>query len=144
MRSVAVTHKIMSSIHSKNTRPEIALRRELFSRGLRYRINYKKLKGKPDIVFTKAHLVVFVDGDFWHGNNWRLRRYKDHEDEMQHYSKFWRDKIERNMERDQSITKELTKDGWIVLRIWESDIKKDLSRCADTVETWYKLLTSNK
>jgi len=68
-RTPEITHKIMSAVKSKNTRPELAPRRALWSRGLRYKVNVKSLPGKPDIVFTRAKIVVFCDGDFWHGHN---------------------------------------------------------------------------
>ena len=73
MRDPATTHKIMASIPSKNTRPEIALRKALWHMNFRYRVNYKALPGKPDIVFTKQKLAIFCDGDFWHGHNWAVR-----------------------------------------------------------------------
>lgn len=139
-RSQTITHKIMAAIPSKNTRPEVTLRKELFSRGLRYRVNYKKLIGKPDIVFTKVKLVVFIDGDFWHGNNWRLRGYKDFQDELNHYSDYWRQKLEANVDRDKRVNEQLGRDGWIVLRFWENDIKKDVNKIADEVEHWYRIL----
>ena len=72
MRDPQITHKIMSSIKSKDTRPELLLRKALWRENMRYRINYKKLPGKPDIVFTKKKVVIFCDGDFWHGHNWAL------------------------------------------------------------------------
>ena len=71
-RTLEMTHKIMSAVKSKNTRPELALRHALWARGLRYRVNVKSLKGKPDVVFTRAKIVVFCDGDFWHGHNLSL------------------------------------------------------------------------
>ena len=73
-RTQEVTHKIMSAIPSKDTRPEIALRKALWHKNLRYRVNYKKLPGKPDIVFTKQMVAVFCDGDYWHGPFVVLRR----------------------------------------------------------------------
>ena len=72
-RDPAITHKIMSAIKAKDTRPELELRKALWHEGLRYRVNYKDLPGKPDIVFTKWKVVVFCDGDFWHGHNWAIR-----------------------------------------------------------------------
>ena len=69
-RDSRITHKIMASIPQKNTKPELLLRRSLWHEGMRYRVNYRKLPGKPDIVFTRPKIAVFVDGDFWHGHNW--------------------------------------------------------------------------
>ena len=119
-RTPETTHKIMSAIKAKDTRPELALRKELWRRRLRYRKNYKKLPGKPDIVFPRVRLVVFCDGDFWHGHNWAIRGYGSLENELRRYSK-----------------KELESLGWRVLRIWESDIKADVKRCGDRVEYAY-------
>ena len=115
----------------------LSLRKELWRRKLRYRKNYKKLPGKPDIVFPKAKLAVFCDGDFWHGHNWAIRGYASLEKELQRYSKEWADKITRNIQRDERINKELEALGWKVLRIWESDIKADVKRCGDVVEYAY-------
>lgn len=134
MRTLETTHKIMSSIKSKNTKPELLLRKALWHRNLRYRVNYNKLPGKPDIVFTKYKIVVFCDGDFWHGHNWVIRGKSSLEEELSNYSEFWRNKILKNIERDQKINKELTAMGWEVIRIWESDIKKDLNECVKVIE----------
>ncbi len=136
-RTPETTHKIMSAIKAKDTRPELALRKELWRRKLRYRKNYKKLPGKPDIVFPRVRLVVFCDGDFWHGHNWAIRGYGSLESELRRYSKTWADKISRNIQRDERINKELESLGWRVLRIWESDIKADVKRCGDRVEYAY-------
>jgi DNA mismatch endonuclease (patch repair protein) len=133
-RTPDITHKIMSSVKSKNTRPELALRRALWARGLRYRVNVKSLKGKPDVVFTKAKVAVFCDGDFWHGHNWAVRGLSSLEEELRGYSQFWRDKILRNVRRDGENTAVLEAEGWTVIRIWESEIKADVSKCADIVK----------
>ena len=138
MRDPQITHKIMSAIKSKNTRPELALRHELWKRGLRYRVNDKKLRGKPDIVFSRARLVVFCDGDYWHGHNWALRGLRSLEDELEGYSEYWRAKIRYNVERDMKNNQELRDSGWEVMRVWESDIKKDVGKCAERVEAAYR------
>ncbi len=87
-RDPKTTHKIMSAIKSKDTRPELLLRRALWQKNLRYRVNYKKLPGKPDIVFTQYKLAIFCDGDFWHGHNWALRGIPSLEEELKGYSEF--------------------------------------------------------
>ena len=138
-----ITHKIMSAIKSKDTKPELMLRKELWRRKLRYRKNYKKLPGKPDIVFPRAHLVVFCDGDFWHGHNWAIRGYGSLENELRRYSKEWAEKITRNRQRDEQIDMELETLGWKVVRIWESDIKTDVKRCGDIVEYTYRNIIRN-
>ena len=97
-RDPGVTHKIMSAIPSKGTRPEIMLRKALWCENLRYRVNYSALPGSPDIVFTKAKVVVFCDGDFWHGHNWAIRGKANLQEELEGYSEYWRKKILRNIE----------------------------------------------
>lgn len=141
-RDPKVTHKIMSSIKSKNTGPELLLRKALWQKGFRYRINYKQLSGKPDIVFTKAKIAIFCDGDFWHGHNWALRGIPSLEEELASYSDFWKEKILRNIERDKKNNEELKKSGWTVIRFWESDIRKNLEECVSCVEQHY--LSSSK
>ena len=132
-RTKEVTHKIMSSIPSKDTCPEIALRKALWHKNLRYRVNYKKLPGKPDIVFTKQMVAIFCDGDYWHGHNWAIRGLSSLDEELNGYSDYWRQKIRRNIERDTEINKTLKSLGWTVLRFWESEIKRDLSGCVEVV-----------
>ena len=134
IRDPKVTHKIMSSIPSKNTEPELMLRKALWKENLRYRVNYKKLPGKPDIVFIKCHVVVFCDGDFWHGHNWAIRGLSSLEEELSGYSEFWRSKILRNIERDVEINQSLKAQGWTVVRIWESDIRKNLESCVQLIK----------
>ena len=133
-RDPAVTHKIMSAVKSKDTRPELKLRKALWKEGLRYRVNYKRLPGKPDIVFTKLKVVVFCDGDFWHGHNWAIRGQSSLQEELAGYSLYWKDKILRNIERDEENNIALRAQGWTVIRIWESDIKNNLDRCVETVK----------
>ena len=142
-RSPEMTHKIMSAIRSRNTRPELALRKELWRRGLRYRANVRMLPGTPDIVFSRVRLAVFCDGDFWHGYNWVLRGYGSLEDELKRYSKSWAEKIQKNIYRDEQVNKRLTEMGWSVLRIRESEIKKDVEGCGDKVEYLYRNLLRN-
>lgn len=132
-RSKETTRKIMSSIKQKDTEPELMLRRALWARGLRYQKNVKSLPGKPDVVFTKDRIVVFCDGDFWHGHNWALRGLDSFEEELASYSKFWQEKLTYNVERDKAITVALESSGWMVIRIWESDIRKNLDACVDRI-----------
>lgn len=142
-RDPTITHKIMSSIRSKDTKPELLLRHELWHRGLRYRVNVKTLPGKPDIVFTRAKIAVFCDGDYWHGHNWALRGISSLDEELAGYSEYWRQKIRRNIERDRENTAKLEANGWIVLRYWESKIKLDSEACASDIIEHYKQALSN-
>jgi len=140
-RKPEVTHKIMSAIHSKDTKPELSLRTELWRRGLHYQKNKKTLPGKPDIAFVGIRLAVFCDGDFWHGHNWAIRdKYTSLEDELSHYSEYWAGKIRRNIARDREEDERLSEMGWTVIRVWESEIKSDLPGCADRVERVYNEL----
>lgn len=119
----------MKQVKSKNSAIEIALRKELWSRGLRYQKNVTKIFGKPDIVFKGKKIAVFCDSEFWHGYNWeeRKRDFKSNQN-------FWIPKIERNMQRDIEVTKELRRQGWKVMRFWGKDIKNNVCGCADEIE----------
>ena len=141
-RTPEVTHKIMSAVKSKDTRPELSLRREIWSRGLRYRVNVKTLPGKPDIVFTRVKIAVFCDGDFWHGHNWAIRGLASLDEELSCYTPFWKDKILGNIKRDIENTAKLECSGWQVIRFWESDIGSNVSKCVDIVENNYRLRLS--
>ena len=114
----------MRSNKSKDTKPELMLRKERWRRGLRYRKNYKPLAGKPDIVFLRAQIAVFVDGKMWHGYDWERQKhdFKSHQD-------FWIPKIEHNMERDFEVTQDLIELGWLVLRFWDFEIMRDVTAC---------------
>ena len=107
----------MSRIRGKNTSPEMKLRKMLWESGLRgYRVHYK-LPGKPDIVFTRKKVVVFVDGCFWHKCPVCFRPPETN-------AEFWNEKLQKNVERDLRVTQELETLGWVVLRFWEHEIKK--------------------
>ena len=109
--------KNMSRIRGKNTSPEMKLRKMLWESGLRgYRVHYK-LPGKPDIVFTRKKVVVFVDGCFWHKCPVCFRPPETN-------AEFWDEKLQKNVERDLKVTKELEDLGWTVLRFWEHEVKK--------------------
>lgn len=120
--------KIMSKIRGKNTKPELLFRKALYAAGYRYRIDYKKLIGRPDIVLKKYKTVIFIDGEYWHGYNWEERKSK-----IKTNSEFWIAKIERNMQRDNEVNHELNRLGYKVFRFWERDIKKNLNTCLDKV-----------
>lgn len=121
--------KNMKAIKNKDTSIELMLRKELWHRGLRYRKNYTKIIGKPDIVFISKKVAVFCDSEFWHGFDWENRK-----NDIKSNRDFWIPKIERNIQRDKEVIQTLTDDGWIVLRFWGRDIKKKLSECADIIE----------
>lgn len=112
----------MSRIRSKNTSLEIEFRKLLWKNGLgRYRIHYN-LPGKPDIVYVSKKIVIFLDGDFWHGYNWKkLGKVPP--------KKYWQKKIQKNIDRAKKYNKMLKKDGWKVIRIWEHEVKKNPEKC---------------
>jgi DNA mismatch endonuclease (patch repair protein) len=114
-----------------NTKPEVLLRSALRKRGLRYHKNRRELPGAPDIVFDNARLVVFADGDFWHGKNWTQRKAKLRRG---HNSDYWVSKIERNMDRDLGWNRKLRAAGWAVLRLWESDICNNIDAVVNRIE----------
>src|SRR5688500_9426013 len=106
----------------RDTAPELLLRRALWRLGLRYRTHADTLPGKPDVVFTRARVAVFCDGDFWHGRSWDVLRQKL---AVGTNAAYWGAKISRNIERDRASNAALQTQGWSVVRLWETDIKKD-------------------
>ena len=108
----------MSLIHGKDTKPEILVRKYLFGRGLRFRKNDKRLPGHPDIVFPKYRTVVFVHGCFWHGHEGCKYFVMPKTN-----AEFWENKIKTNIERDASINRKLSDQGWSVHIIWECELK---------------------
>jgi DNA mismatch endonuclease (patch repair protein) len=121
--------KNMQAIKSKDTIIELKLRKALWQKGYRYRINYNNLPGRPDIVFTKKKIAIFCDSEFWHGYDWRNRkeRIKSNRD-------YWIKKIERNIERDRYINQQLESQGWQVLRFWGREIQENLDYCISLIE----------
>ena len=138
-RDPEITYRIMSAIKSKGTKPEILLGKAMWALGLRYRKHGKNIPGKPDFVFKGKKIAVFCDGDFWHGNNWKLRRLKSIKEELAGYDDYWKKKISRNIERDKEVNQILIDDGWTVIRFWESDINTDVLNCAEIVLKAYKI-----
>ena len=121
--------KNMKAVKNKDSEIERILRKELWSRGLRYRKNVKSIYGKPDIAFIGKKVAVFCDSEFWHGYAWEI-----HQEDFRSNQDFWVSKIERNMQRDIEVNNKLRSEGWIVLRFWGREIKKNTSSCADIIE----------
>ena len=119
----------MQAVKNKDSKIELLLRQELWSRGLRYRKNVNRIFGKPDIVFIGKKIAVFCDSEFWHGYNWEERK-----EDFKSHQEFWIPKIERNMERDAEVTAKLESEGWTVLRFWGNEIKKNTAQCVDIIE----------
>ncbi len=109
----------MAAIHSASTKPELCLRQALWHHGFRYCVNDKRLPGRPDIVLPKFRTVIFVHGCFWHGH-------KDCKDYTipKTNPEFWKAKIARNQERDQEVWRKLEAKGWVVVIVWECQLKK--------------------
>lgn len=123
-RRPEITSRIMSAVLNRDSTAELAVRRRLWINGLRYRLN-SKLPGKPDLVFPSQRIVVFIDGDLWHGNSWRVRGLPSLEAQFPSRTAWWVAKITRNMERDREVNEQLAAAGWTVLRFWESDALSD-------------------
>ena len=128
--------RVKRNNRSSDTLHEVLLRRELWRGGLRFRKNVASLPGKPDIVFSGAKVLVFCDGDFWHGRKWQTLEGKL---DAGTNGKYWSAKIAANIERDRRNTLLLEDAGWQVVRLWETDIKKDVAAAAaivrDVIET---------
>lgn len=124
--------KIMSKIRGKNTKPELLFRRALWKKGVRYHVDSKQLPGRPDVSIMKYNLAIFIDGEFWHGYNW---------DEKKHIiksnRKFWIPKIERNMQRDRQMNRQLEEMGFTVFRFWTHEIKTNLDKCINDVLVYF-------
>jgi len=123
--------RIKQRNRSRDTKAEVLLRKELWRRGLRYRLHVSDLPGKPDIVFRRVRVVVFCDGDFWHGRRWHSRREKLARGANAPY---WTAKIAANVARDRRNTRLLRAAGWTVVRLWETDVLRDVARAAGRVE----------
>lgn len=121
----------MSRVHSTGGIDELVIRKLLWHEGTRYRTNYKKLLGKPDIAITKYKIAVFIDGEFWHGYEW-----EKHKARLKRNRQFWINKIEYNMAHDKEVNEKLDKLGWTVLRFWSKKVLKNPEYYAMIV-LWY-------
>jgi DNA mismatch endonuclease Vsr len=119
----------MQAVKNKNSRIEIILGKALWQKGYRYRKNDKTVYGKPDFCFKRKKVAVFCDSEFWHGKDWEIHKH-DHKSNQD----FWLPKIERNIERDNEVNKELQKQGWIVLRFWGKEIQQNVNSCVLKIE----------
>lgn len=109
----------MAAVRSKNTSPEVDLRRALYAAGLRgWRCHYRRAPGTPDVAFVRKRVAVFIDGAFWHGHPSRHRPGRSGD--------YWDEKIARNVERDRRVDEKLRVEGWVVLRFWDFEVRKNL------------------
>ena len=116
----------MARFKSTNTRPELALRRELRAAGITgYRVHMPGLPGRPDVVFTRWRVVVFVDGEFWHGHPSAFR--------FGTKGEYWDKKIARNRARDKACNLALSEAGWVIVRVWARDVERDPASVARLV-----------
>jgi DNA mismatch endonuclease (patch repair protein) len=120
--------KRMSKVRLKNGKAETILAKRLWHEGYRYRRNYKKLPGSPDIALTTYRVAVFVDGEFWHGENWEERKAK-----LKHNRDYWIEKIEENMARDKRVDDQLQEMGWTTVHFWEKQVLKRTDECLQAV-----------
>lgn len=129
-------HAVMQKIRSKDTRPELALRKSLWHKGVRYRKNDKDLPGKPDIAITKHKIAIFIDGEYFHGKDWR----QGGKDKALAGTnpEYWVQKIESNMQRDEAVNIQLKELGWSVFRFWSRDVLKHADEYADQILTAIK------
>ncbi len=111
--------RCMSRVRNRNTDIESAVRSELFRKGWRFRKHVSSLPGSPDLVFVRQRVAVFVDGDFWHGYRFPLWKAR--------LSRFWEEKIEKNRRRDRKNFAKLRRLGWRVVRIWQHEVKRDMT-----------------
>lgn len=115
--STAVRSRMMAAVKGKNTKPELIIRSALHRRGFRFRLHRKDLSGRPDLVFTGRSAVIFVHGCFWHGHDCHMFRWPKSREV------FWRDKIEKNIERDRRQYQTLAETGWRIGTVWECALK---------------------
>lgn len=120
--------KRMANVSLKGGASETALAKAIWRNGFRYRKNYKAIPGSPDIAITKYKVAVFVDGEFWHGEDWENRKNK-----LKNNREYWIEKIEENIARDRRNDLLLYEMGWIPIHFWEKDVKRNLQKCVDKV-----------
>ena len=123
--------KNMQRIKAKDTSIEIKLRKSLWNKGYRYRKNYDRLPGKPDIALTKYKIAIFCDSEFFHGKDWEVLKPRLGKSNN---SQYWISKISRNRERDDEINKRLLFEGWTVIRFWGKEISKNADECVRVIE----------
>ncbi|MBL7197742.1 MAG: very short patch repair endonuclease [Candidatus Omnitrophica bacterium] len=121
--------ELMSRIRSNNTKPELLLRKKLWGQGLRFNRKTSKLPGKPDIVLDKHRIVIFIDGEFWHGYQWKQKKKK-----IKDNRGYWIPKIEKTIARDRKNNRNLRKSGWQVIRFWQQQVIKYLPKCIQKIK----------
>lgn len=125
----AATSKRMANVKLKGGEAESRLAKALWSKGYRYRKNYRRLPGSPDIAILKHNIAIFVDGEFWHGYNWANKKEKIGRNKL-----YWAEKIEENIARDRRNDVELKTMGWIPIHFWSKEVLNDAQGCANDIE----------
>ena len=116
--------KNMQAIRSTGSKIEVVFAKSLFARGHRYRKNDRTVFGRPDLTFKQLKIAIFIDSEFWHGKDWKTGKTN-----FKTNTEYWQQKIERNIERDKDVTRELKKTGWVILRFWGRQITQKLDWC---------------
>ena len=119
----------MANVRLKEGKAEKELAKALWKESFRYRKNYKKLPGSPDIAILRYHIAVFVDGEFWHGKDWQERKKR-----LKSNRSYWIEKIEENISRDKRNDILLSEMGWTPIHFWEKEVNKELSQCIDKIK----------
>lgn len=123
------TSKRMAKVKLKKGDAEMLLAKELWRKGYRYRLNWKKLPGSPDIAILRYHIAIFVDGEFWHGYDWEHKKEK-----LKRNKEYWIEKIEENITRDKRVDQELSSMNWIPIHFWSKEVVKNLEDCVQSIE----------
>ena len=132
MTDIFTTEKrswVMSRIRGTNTKIDLEMKKMLEDLGYKFEM-YPKMYGNPDFVHRRKRIIIYCDGDFWHGYRYHKKKKLS--------KKFWRDKIEENMRRDARYSRKLRKEGWSVLRFWEHDIEKNPDKCKSRIYRKFK------
>lgn len=124
----AATRERMSKVKLKGGDAEKQLAKRLCRLGCRYRKNYRRLPGSPDIAIFRYQIAVFIDGEFWHGKDWSIRREK-----LKRNRDYWIEKIEENIARDARVDEELRRSGWTPIHFWSKDVMKDTDACVSSI-----------
>lgn len=122
------TSKRMSKVKLKKGKAEMLLAKALWHKGYRYRLNWKRLPGSPDIAILKYHVAIFVDGEFWHGQDWENKKHK-----LNRNKEYWVEKIEENISRDQKVDRELRAMDWEPVHFWTKEVEKNLEECVSAI-----------
>jgi DNA mismatch endonuclease, patch repair protein len=133
-RDAITTSRMMARVRSKDSKAELALRKALHRRGIRYRVHVRTVFGTPDIAIKRYRLAVFVDGDMWHGREHLRRGLTSMAEMFPTNTDFWVKKITRNIERDTEVNARLRSEGWTVVRLWESDVLRSPDAAAILVQ----------